>query len=142
MISIGGKDPSKQKRKGIMDMLIVMPKHGDAPDSAPGAGGGDPSTKAGTPQDASPGGAPAGAKPIRPNTAQFTDQTETCSQCENFDANGNGGVGECRKGVPEANFAHADPGASRCRFFEDASEEKAESPSEEAAEGEPDRVPA
>lgn len=141
MATLGGNDPARKPKRGILNMLIIAPKH---PGSAPTDGkGGDPaSTDKMDAEKPMMGGmgdkmpAAATGKSMRPGDAQFVDQTQTCSQCEYFDASGNDGIGACQKGVPEADFNSADPGSSRCRFFEDTAEEKAETPQQESAEQE------
>lgn len=131
--SLGGKSPADQKKKSMPPMLMV------AKSSAPPAMDDAPPEKAAMPKPP----ADAMGKTVKPGTAMFTNQDETCSTCEYFDDAGNGGVGACKKGVPEADYSTSDPTASRCRFYE-GSDDATESDQEKMAEGEPEaeEVPA
>ena len=135
---IGGK--SAKPKKSPMPALLVLSMSG-------------PKDEKGEPTHASNGGPlpdkvddkyagkGPGGKTIQPGEAGFTDQTKTCSHCSYFSPEGNDGVGECKMGVPEADFTLSDPDASQCKFFESADEEKSETPEEEANEDESQEVP-
>lgn len=131
-LSLGGKSPADQKKKPLPSLLMVASKASAAPpDDAPMP---KPPTDA---APAKPSGPDAMGKTVKPGTAMFTNQDETCSTCEYFDSEGNEGVGACKKGVPEADFSTSDPTASRCRFYE-GSDDATESDAEKAAEGAPE----
>lgn len=140
--TLGGKDPSRQPKKKLPLLMIAIGPKGDAPEpGSPSKGPSSPSKPYATAppddDDQNEGKGPGG-KTIQPGEAQFHNQTQTCSSCEFFDPQGNDGVGECKMGVPEADFTVSDPDASQCKYFEEANEspqeESAESPEEEKAE--------
>ena len=135
--TIGGKDPTRQPKKKLPLLMIVA--HGEPKGDAPEPGGQDePSDKAATPApEGKYAGKGPGGKTIQPGEAGFTNQTQTCSKCSYFDPTGNDAVGECKMGVPEADFETSDPDASQCKYFEEADEGTNESPAEEQAENEP-----
>lgn len=133
LTALGGKSPADKKKKPMPSLLMVSIKK-DAPDGPPEPADTAPPKPAATPPPAKPD---ATMGKIKPGTAQFVSQDQTCSTCEYFDDTGNGGVGACKKGVPEADYSTADPTASRCRFYE-GNDDATESPTEKAAEGEPE----
>ena len=139
--TIGGKDPTRQPKKKLPLLMIVA--HGEPKGDAPSANEPPSSTSKGTsasqppapPDDKYAGKGPSG-KTIQPGEAQFHNQTQTCSTCEYFDPQGNDGVGECKMGVPEADFQTSDPDASWCKYWE-ANDDATETPEQEQAENEP-----
>ena len=135
--TIGGKDPARQPKKKLpLLMIAIKPKddNGDAP--SPG-GQDEPSDDAASPApDDKYAGKGPGGKTIQPGEAQFHNQTQTCSTCEYFSPEGNDGVGECKMGVPEADFQTSDPDASWCKYWE-ANDDATETPEQEQAENEP-----
>lgn len=136
-LSLGGKSPADKKKKPLPSLLMVASKSSAPPaDDAPTDG---PMPPKGPPPDAAPPKPPMDAmgKPVKPGTAMFTNQDETCSTCEYFDDAGNEGVGACKKGVPEADYSVSDPTASRCRFYE-GKDDATESDEEKMAEGAPE----
>lgn len=138
-LSLGGKSPADKKKKPLPSLLMVASKAGapppadDAPPDAPMPPKGPPAPDAAPPKPAMD----AMGKTVKPGTAMFTNQDETCSTCEYFDDAGNEGVGACKKGVPEADYSVSDPTASRCRFYE-GKDDATESDEEKMAEGAPE----
>lgn len=144
--SIGGKSKPPVKRK-MPDLLILgIGKKDDAgapppsgspsnPPTSPSNSPSSPSKPDAAADDKYAGKGPNGTT-IKPGQAHFTDQTQTCSKCEWFNPEGNNGVGECKMGVPEADFSKSDPDASQCDYFE-ANDDATETPEQEAAENEP-----
>lgn len=137
-LSLGGKSPADKKKKPLPSLLMVASK-ADAPPPADDAPPDDQMPPKGPSPDAAPPKPPMDAmgKAVKPGTAMFTNQDETCSTCEYFDDAGNEGVGACKKGVPEADYSTSDPTASRCRFYE-GSDDATESDEEKMAEGAPE----
>ncbi len=131
-LTLGGKSPADKPKKKPFALLT-------AKKSAPEAATPPEPMEEEAPEEVAP--PPTAGLPEPPTAAlgklakdaHFVDQTQTCSTCEYFDDAGNGGVGACTKGVPEADYSVADPTASRCRFYE-GKEAVDETPAEEAAE--------
>lgn len=150
-LSLGGKSPADKKKKPLPSLLMVASKAGaPRPDHtnfdnksavtafSDGPAKGSPEAPPPAP-DAAPPKPPMDVmgKTVKPGTAMFTNQDETCSTCEYFDDAGNEGVGACKKGVPEADYSVSDPTASRCRFYE-GKDDATESDEEKIAEGAPE----
>lgn len=137
-LSLGGKSPADKKKKPLPSLLMVAKKEAAAEplESAPP---GEPVPPKGPPPNAAPPkpAMDAMGKTVKPGTAMFANQDETCSTCEYFDDAGNEGVGACKKGVPEADYSVSDPTASRCRFYE-GKDDATESDEEKIAEGAPE----
>jgi hypothetical protein len=111
---MGGNKP--RKLPGMMIMVIGKPKDGAAPD--PGSQDEPDDDDMQSPDTSGP---PA------PGESNFHDQRQLCSNCNYFDSDGQGGVGECKMGVPEADFTISDPDASNCKFWEAQDKRSADS---------------
>lgn len=120
IIAIGkGKSPSEKPPK----LSKLMGMDSDSPTDAT-----DPTSNVNAPDASSTGPAT-----IPPESAQFHDQSSTCSSCKYFDQDGANGMGECTKGV-QVDFSSSDPQSSWCRFYEAGSHEGEESPATESGE--------
>lgn len=137
-LSLGGKSPADKKKKPMPSLL--MAKAPAPPPEEPNEPEMDEPLPEGPPKPSGPPMPPKGDPMGKmAKDAHFVDQTQTCSTCEYFDDAGDGGVGACTKGVPEADYSVSDPTASRCRFYE-GKDDAGETPVAESAEME--EVPA